>query len=230
MLPLSEKELDDLVARERERGAPPLTDWDSLATRLRAEGLITTSRSPGDGPIARYWMQAAAAVLIAFGGVAIGRYAASPTRTPPPDGNSSSTQTANSSNTLAQSPTSQSTTAAGQSGSAQTQNVSASGTPSEFHSPEEAWATLNRAGEEYQRASSYLSASNTEVPMPTTPETYRTRLAALDNVMTEMRSALHEAPNDPVINQYYLATVGAREATLRQLGTTLPAGARLNRF
>ena len=40
MLPLSEKELDDLVARERERGAPPLTDWDSIAAQLRAEGLI----------------------------------------------------------------------------------------------------------------------------------------------------------------------------------------------
>jgi hypothetical protein len=49
-------------------------------------------------------------------------------------------------------------------------------------------------------------------------------------VMTDMRAALHESPNDPVINQYYLATVGAREATLRQLGTTLPAGAKLNRF
>jgi hypothetical protein len=108
-------------------------------------------------------------------------------------------------------------------------NASATTTP-EFKSPEEAWATLNRAGEEYQRASAYLSASNSDIPMPTNPDTYRTRLAALDNVMTEMRSALHEAPQDPVINQYYLATVGAREATLRQLGTTLPAGARLNRF
>lgn len=225
MLPLSEKELDDLVARERERGAPPLTDWDSLATRLRAEGLITTNRSPGEGPIARHWMQAAAAVLLAFGGAAVGRYTASTTQAAAGTGSS---QPATASNTLP--PTSQSTTAAGQTGSAQTQNVSAPGTPSEFHSPEEAWATLNRAGEEYQRASSYLSASNTEVPMPTNPETYRTRLAALDNVMTEMRSALHEAPHDPVINQYYLATVGAREATLRQLGTTLPAGARLNRF
>src|SRR6266550_3922642 len=117
MLPLSEKELDDLVARERERGTPPLTDWDSLATRLRAEGLITTSRSPGEGPIARYWMQAAAAVLIAFGGVAIGRYTASATRTPPAAGDGVSTQTANSPNTVAQSATSQSTTAAGQSGS-----------------------------------------------------------------------------------------------------------------
>jgi hypothetical protein len=101
----------------------------------------------------------------------------------------------------------------------------------EFKSPEEAWDALNRAGEEYQRASLYLSASNTSVPMPNNPSRYRTRLAALDTVMTEIRGALKEAPEDPVINQYYLQTVGAREATLRQLGTTLrPAGVSLNRF
>jgi hypothetical protein len=67
--------------------------------------------------------------------------------------------------------------------------------------------------------------------MPDNPSQYRTRLAALDNVMAEIRGALKEAPQDPVINQYYLQTVGAREATLRQLGTTLrPAGVSLNRF
>jgi hypothetical protein len=199
MLPLSENELDELVARERERGAPPLTDWDSLAERLRAEGLLK-KRSGGSGRLTtRVWMQAAAALLLVAGGAAIGRLTA------PRSASDSST--------------------------AQTPNATpvSTSTP-EFRSPEEAWATLNRAGEEYQRASAYLSASNTDIPMPTNPDTYRTRLAALDNVMTEMRSALHEAPHDPVINQYYLATVGAREATLRQLGTTLPAGARLNRF
>jgi hypothetical protein len=66
--------------------------------------------------------------------------------------------------------------------------------------------------------------------MATEPAQYRTRLAALDNVMSDMRGALKEAPHDPVINQYYRAAVGVREATLRQLGTTLPAGARLNRY
>lgn len=106
----------------------------------------------------------------------------------------------------------------------------ASTTTPQFKSPEEAWATLNRAGEEYQRASAYLSAGNNVVTMPKDPDTYRTRLAALDNVMSAMGAALHEAPHDPVINQYYLATVGAREATLRQLGTTLPAGMKLSRF
>lgn len=219
MLPLSENELDELVARERERGAPPLTDWESLADRLRAEGLIKETRfggSGGSGPFApRVWMQAAAALLLVAGGAAIGRFTA-----PAAAGVSTASQSAQTSSTAAQ------TTATGQVANAST----ASSTTPEFRTPEEAWDVLNRSGEEYQRASAYLSASNTNVPLPTNPDTYRTRLAALDNVMSEMRSALNEAPHDPVINQYYLATVGAREATLRQLGTTLPAGAKLNRF
>ena len=219
MLPLSENELDELVARERERGTPPLTDWDSLADRLRAEGLIKerqfggSSGFGGFGP--RVWMQAAAALLLVAGGAAIGRFTA---------------PAAASVNTASQSPsttnTGGQTASAGNVGNATT----ASSPVPEFRSPEEAWDVLNRSGEEYQRASAYLTANNTAVPLPTNPDTYRTRLAALDNVMSEMRSALNEAPQDPVINQYYLATVSAREATLRQLGTTLPAGARLNRF
>lgn len=219
MLPLSENELDELVARERERGAPPLTDWDSLAERLRAEGLIKEKRFGGSGGSSgfapRVWMQAAAALLLVAGGAAIGRFTAPAAATV-----NTASQSAPITGTAAQ------TASAAGVGNATT----ASNTVSEFRSPEEAWDVLNRSGEEYQRASAYLSASNTEVPLPTNPDTYRTRLAALDNVMTEMRSALNEAPHDPVINQYYLATVGAREATLRQLGTTLPAGARLNRF
>jgi hypothetical protein len=110
-------------------------------------------------------------------------------------------------------------------------SLTSSTSDAQFKSPEEAWDVLNRAGEEYQRASAYLSASNTEVPMPSNPSQYRTRLAALDGVMSEIRGAMKEAPQDPVINQYYLTTVSAREATLRQLGTTLrPAGVSLSRF
>jgi len=219
MLPLSEKDLDELVARERERGSPPLTDWDSIATQLRAEGLIRDS-ALGGRLAARTWMQAAAAVLLVAGGVAAGRYTAS----------ASAVQSVASESAATPNSSGQTAAIASSSSPENASATAVSTSAPEFKSPEEAWATLNRAGEEYQRASAYLSASNTEVPMPTTPDTYRTRLAALDNVMSEMRSALHEAPHDPVINQYYLATVGAREATLRQLGTTLPAGARLNRF
>src|SRR5688572_2553275 len=80
MLPLSENELDELVARERERGAPapPLTDWDSLADRLRAEGLIRPPAFGGGGGRGgpRIWMQAAAALLLVAGGAAVGRVTA----------------------------------------------------------------------------------------------------------------------------------------------------------
>jgi hypothetical protein len=212
MLPLSEKELDELVALERARGEPPLTNWDSIASELRSQGIIR--QQPFMSRFnSRSWMQIAAALALVAGGLAIGRYTAKP----------------NQSTVAASSPAPASPIA----GNTTAQNVSntAAATAAEFKSADEAWEVLNRAGEEYQRASAYLSASNTEVPMPTNPSQYRTRLAALDGVMTEIRGALKEAPEDPVINQYYLATVGAREATLRQLGTTLrPAGVSLNRF
>lgn len=207
-MPLSENAFDEMVAREREKNAVPLTDWDSLSVRLRAEGLIKDSAVTRFN--ARRLMQIAAGLALAIGGAAAGRASAGASLIP-------------GSAPIA------STEAAPQEAPANT--TLASSTSLQFKSPEEAWEVLNRAGEEYQRASMYLSANNTEVPMPSNPSQYRTRLAALDNVMTEIRDALKEAPQDPVINQYYLATVGAREATLRQLGTTLsPKGVSLNRF
>ena len=212
-MPLSDNALDEMVARERERGAPPLTDWDSLSVRLRAEGLIRDANPSRFAT--RRWLQVAAGVALAVGGAAAGRISAGAPVVPGASIASLGT-----------------TTPANQSDAANASQASlASSSSPQFKTPEEAWNVLNRAGEEYQAASAYLSASNTEVPMPNNPSQYRTRLAALDNVMTEIRGALKEAPQDPVINQYYLATVGAREATLRQLGTTLrPAGVSLNRF
>lgn len=203
MSPLSENELDDLVARERERGMKPLTEWSRVAAQLRAEGLIRKPDRPSLISTTT-WMRIAASLVLLAGGIAIGRYTARGVDRARPVA----------------------TNSAGSTADASTSNASTAN----FASADEAWAVLNRAGEEYQRASAYLSANNTNVPMPASPSMYRTRLAALDNVMSEMRAALQEAPQDPVINQYYLATVGAREATLRQLGTTLPPGAKLNRF
>jgi hypothetical protein len=218
MLPLSENALDELVAQERERAAPPLTDWNSLSARLRAEGLI--QGRGGSRFISRGWLQIAAGLMLAVGGAAVGRMSAG---YPSTAANDSQTASGN----VAPVSASQVTEPADQSPSGTLASVGTA----QFESPEAAWEVLNRAGEEYQRASSYLSANNSEIPMPANPSQYRTRLAALDNVMSEIRGALKEAPQDPVINQYYLATVGAREATLRQLGATLrPAGVSLNRF
>jgi hypothetical protein len=206
MLPLSENALDEMVNREKDRGMPPLTDWDTLSSRLRAEGLIRDTRTQRFGM--RPWMRMAAAVTLAVGGAAVGRASAGAPLIPAATVQAAATEQA----------------------PAAEQGALASNTGATFSSPEEAWEVLNRSGEEYQRASAYLSENNNQVPMPAATDQYRTRLAALDNVMNEMRDAMAKSPQDPVINQYYLATVGAREATLRQLGTVLPASAQMNRF
>ena len=73
-MPLSENALDEMVARERERGAPPLTDWDSLAVRLRAEGLI--HEPVIERFTSRRWMQIAAGLALTIGGAAAGRMSA----------------------------------------------------------------------------------------------------------------------------------------------------------
>ncbi len=200
MLPLSENALDELVARERERVAPPLTDWNSLGAQLRAEGVIKSPAMTSRFTSSK-WMQIAAAVTLTFAGAAVGRITAGGA----PAGSMEPVAVAE-------------------------QGASLASNNAPFTSPDQAWDALNRSGAEYQRASAYLSSAGASQPMPMESSQYRTRLAALDNVMQEMRGALKEAPQDPVINQYYRATVGVREATLRQLGTTLPAGARLNRF
>ncbi len=212
MQPLSDNALDEMLTRERERGAAPLTDWDSLSARLRAEGLIREQELQRFST--RPWMKIAAALTLAVGGAAAGRASAGAPVVPV-----GSVQTASANGSESQVPD-----------AATAQNATLAGAASIFKSPEEAWEVLNRAGEEYQRASAYLSETNNTIPMPEATDQYRTRLAALDNVMNEMRDAMKDAPEDPVINQYYLATVGAREATLRQLGRVLPASAQLNRF
>jgi hypothetical protein len=104
-----------------------------------------------------------------------------------------------------------------------------------FRTTDDALAALTRAERQYQYAAFYLAANDTTgesagQPRGDSTAVYRTRLAALDEVMAATRSALHEAPHDPVINRYYLATLGAREAAVRQLGIALPEGQSVSRF
>ena len=62
------------------------------------------------------------------------------------------------------------------------------------------------------------------------PAAMRTRLAALDRTRRVLGEALNEAPYDPVINGYYLTTVGQREATLRQMNVVAPASMKLTSY
>ncbi len=97
----------------------------------------------------------------------------------------------------------------------------------EFASVGQATDVLTRAQREYERASLWLAANDST---PHDSDVYRARLAALDQMMAASRAALRDAPQDPVLNQYYLAAFSAREATLQQLGITLPVDKSIERY
>src|ERR1700694_510943 len=190
---LSEDQLDQIIAGERARQQAPLNEWRTIAARAREEGLIRESQSRL-WVSGRPWIQAAAAMLLLVGGIAIGR-----TTIAIPGSVQSSNQIAGSGTREA--------------GSGGTSGATTASSIARFASVDDASATLERALRDYERASAFLAANSSG---PTTVDSsgiYRTRLAALDKVNNAMESALRTAPHDPVINQYYLATMGARVAT-----------------
>jgi uncharacterized protein len=99
-----------------------------------------------------------------------------------------------------------------------------------FASIEEARAAQRRSEQLYQQAVAYLARYDSTAVDDGSPVAYKSRLAALDRVISATSEAMREAPHDPVINGYYLTTLGQREATIRQLNTALPASLRLNSF
>lgn len=219
---LAYRALRGLAAAEGARATAPLTSWDSLSSALRDEGLITrtgtpvlTIAPPGAPAVARprrfrggeWALRAAAAVFFLAGGIVIGRssgWGAVPV-------------------TVEAAPTTSSPASADAPvGLASNFSVS-------YTSNAEALAALYRAQREYERAATFLMTNN-PVGDETEPDVYRARLAALDNVMQASMTALEDAPADPVINRYYIAAAGARESTLRQLQTSLPAGSRIDSF
>ena len=64
-----------------------------------------------------------------------------------------------------------------------------------------------------QARDAFLAANNSSSGARDSLAMYSARLVALDKVFDATESALQAAPHDPVINQYYLATMGARTAT-----------------
>lgn len=202
---LSEEQLDQLVAEERARDLAPLNDWRTIAARARDEGIILdTDRRPWS--VGQPWMQAAAAVILLVGGIAIGR---TTTALPTADQASASAPVAAENGSA---PISAPTPASG----------------ATFASVDEASAALDRALGEYQRASAFLAANNAGATTTDSSRFYSNRLAALDKVGSAMESALETAPHDPVINQYYLATMGARVATQQMVAR--PVGLALKGF
>jgi hypothetical protein len=202
---LSEDQLDQLIAGERAREQAPLNEWRTIAARAREEGLIRESQSRSwiaDQP----WIRAAAALVLLIGGIAIGR------------------------TTIALPSSDQAMEKSGKAtASAPSTAVPAATTAgASFASVDDASATLERALTDYQRASAFLAANSSGPTTIDSSRIYSARLAALDKVGNAMESALRTAPHDPVINQYYLATMGARVATQQMVAR--PVGLALKGF
>jgi len=96
-----------------------------------------------------------------------------------------------------------------------------------FGSVQQASDILYRAQRDYERASLWLAANDTTMH---SSDVYRARLEALDQMMAASRAALQEAPQDPVLNHYFLSAYNAREATLQALGGALPVDKTLERY
>jgi hypothetical protein len=188
-----------MAGTERDAMGLPLTRWDTLSDRLRHEGLIARAVGPVAGG-SRWALQAAAALLLVAGGVALGRA----TTNEPIFPGDPAPQTAS--------------------------NTSAAPQAQTFSSIEDAlrWKEVYSAG--YQQALSYLAQNDSGARPSETPAVMRRRLAALDRVSRTMQEALSDAPFDPIINDFWLNSSGQREATLRQLNTVLPENVRLNSY
>jgi hypothetical protein len=101
----------------------------------------------------------------------------------------------------------------------------------QYSTPNEALQALTVAQQQYQSAAAFLAAQDTNSRfVGMNQERYRARLDALDEIAATTRAALYRAPQDPMLNQYYLTTLGAREATLREIGATMPDTRRMERY
>ena len=202
-----------LASNESTRIAPAISDWGAIAAGLRAEGVLppehtdtfpvpTTVRI--DRRIARRpWLRAAAAVLLLTGGFVGGRVSSG--NAPLPFG-------------------------APAAAPASMANSDGDTLPT-FRSASEAATYLATAERRYQYAAAFLGQLDTSsVPLQDSSLAYQARLAAIDNMVGAARQALYEVPHDPVINRYYLATLGARAATIRQINTSAPEGTRVSGY
>jgi hypothetical protein len=195
------RNLAELAAGESARIGAPITTWESLAPVLVADGVIDTGRGlPFRKHHVRRPWLQAAAAVLFIAG-----------------GMMAGRYTAGASVFPTQTP---------RLGPA----VAAVDSVPTFRSVEDARTMQAQAQVLFQTATAYLAQQDTSAGGGDSPSTIRTRLAALDRARDVMGEALNDAPYDPVINGYYLTTLGQREATLRQLNTVLPASMRITSY
>lgn len=199
-----------MALAEREPFGLPLTRWDAITAELSLKAEAPVADIAPARRSKRWMLQIAAGLLLVAGGAMLGRVSAGARVLP----DSAATQTASVG-----------------SSSDVTQPVARLGSDSTvFASADEARAAQLRSELLYQQAAAFLARVDTTGAGSGSPVAYRSRLAALDHMISTTREAMREAPHDPVINGYYLTTLGQREATLRQLNTALPVSLRVTSF
>lgn len=198
-----------MAGAERGTMGMPLTRWDSLADRLRAEGLLRPAGTHARGrlsvPSSRSLLQIAAGLILVASGAMMGRASTGASLLPGFMGDEPGLV-------------------------AKVRPFSESTIPVTFASVQEAQRWRDVYAGAYQNAVSFLAEHDSSNLSPETPAVMRARLSALDQVSRTMRQALNDAPYDPVINDFYINSFGQREATLRQLNAVLPQGVRMNGF
>lgn len=195
-----------MAGAERSAFGLPLTRWDAIASALDAGSDVELAPRRTLRIASRWPLRAAAGLLLLAGGAMLGRASAEL-------GPSAGTPSAN---------VSTSVTGADSGGRLVVESA--------FSSIEDARAARRRSEQLYQQAVAYLAQYDSTAVDDGSPVAYKSRLAALDRVISATGEAMREAPHDPVINGYYLTTLGQREATIRQLDTSLPASLRLSSF
>jgi hypothetical protein len=185
----------------------PLSAWSNLAPQLRAEGIIVDAQRSGGAGIALVNHSATRPLktwsLRIAAGLALlvgGGLAGRATATDAPVSFEASLNTA-------------------------------AMPVSQYQSPDEAIRALTVAQQQYQSAAAFLASRDSSSRfVGMNQASYEARLAALDEIAATTRAALYRAPQDPLLNQYYLTTLGAREATLREIGAAMPNSRRLERY
>ncbi len=210
------RSLIDMAGADRGAIGLPLTRWDDLAPLFRAEvpARIATREAEvielaSSRRTTRWPMRAAAGLLLLAGGAMLGRASAGVSPLPSAGDNGAVASGAPAVN-------------------ASSPHVAVGDTS--FRTVAEARVAQEKYEFLYQQAAAFLAQHDSTAPGQGSPVAYRSRLAALDRVISTTRDAMREAPHDPVINGYYLTTLSQREATLRQLNTTLPASLRLDSY
>jgi hypothetical protein len=188
---------------ERDSLGLPLTRWDAISAALDADLHVSSARSRRAST--RWPLRVAAGLLLMAGGAVVGRTSVGADPLPGVSFGSRS---------LASVPT----------------RAAQPSADSAFASVEDARAAQLRSEQLYQQAVAYLAQYDSSAVDDGSPIAYKSRLAALDRVISATSEAMREAPHDPVINGYYLTPLGQREATIRQLNTVLPTSLRLNSF